>query len=122
MKEETHEYTDTIIPIPLWAVILIAALCWPAAALADEVFRGKDQQDVETVLRITDKPCASKEVLAFLHERLLDDRRFKASVLTWKGQDWPSCYAEKDETVFSIDSEGSPFQPVPRSMFRDESI
>lgn len=108
--------------LPKWVWVFAFIVCWPSMVIGDEVFRGKDREEVDLALRLKDEPCSSAAVLAVLHDSLLDDRRFKRSILTWKGQDWESCYAEKDATVYSIDSEGSKFQPVPRSMFKDESI
>ena len=106
---------------------LIVALIWlvtlPATVLADEIHRNKDNDGVPMALRLTDKPCTNASVREYLADHLLDDRRFKRSVLTWKGEDWESCYVEKDNQIFSIDSNKDPLSPpIPRGLFRDESI
>jgi hypothetical protein len=108
-----------------WALILgmvLAAALYPALASAYEVFRSIDNTGRPAALKLHDKPCTNAKVQAKLYERLLDDRRFKAATLTYQGRDWASCWVERQGTVLSIDEEGAPFQPVPRHLFRDESI
>jgi hypothetical protein len=110
-----------------WVFIAAAALgvlalsFFAGRATAAEVFKAENEQG-PVVLRLSKEPCTDKKMLDVLYERILDDRRFKAAVLTYGGKDWKSCWVEVDGAVLSIDEEGAPFQPVPRQMFREEGI
>lgn len=108
----------------LWLSVILAIVIGAAVVTchADEVYRDKDEQGRVVVYRMTDKPCIDKNVRAHLYMRLLDDRRFRAGVLTWQGKDWASCWIDLRGTIHSIDAEGAPFQPVLRKLFRDETI
>lgn len=103
----------------LLALVIAGAI---VSAHAADVFRDKDDLGGPAVYRLSDKPCTHPKVLAHLRGHILDDRRFKAGTLTWHGKDWASCWIEIRGTVHSIDEEGSPFSPVLRKLFRDESI
>lgn len=114
-----------ILPWLVWAVIFglaVGAALYPACSRAAEVFRGLDDIGGPAVLTLYEKPCTNELVLAHLHDKLLDYRRFKESVLKWHGREWASCWAERHGVVHSMDEAGSPFQPVPRRLFRDESV
>lgn len=87
-----------------------------------EVYRGIDNQGGPAVLTLQEQPCTNAKVLAKLYEQFLDDRRFKASTLLYHGKEWASCWVERRGTVHSMDEEGAPFQPIPRRLFRDESV
>jgi hypothetical protein len=91
------------------------------------VFRGTHQDGSQVALRIfTAKPCTDDRVLMFLDKKygappdLLP--HFKASILTWQGKDWASCWIEQQGYVVSVDEEGAPFQPVRMSKMKDEGI
>jgi hypothetical protein len=59
MDDKDHQYHDTIIPLPFWALLLIALVCWPAAVLAQPMFV-TESDGVRIVL--FDEPCQVKEV------------------------------------------------------------
>lgn len=111
----------TVLPWSVWA--LLGALApYTSCVSAAEVFRGADNQGGPAVLTLHEKPCTNTKVLTKLHDQFLDDRRFKASTLFYHGKEWASCWAERRGIVHSMDEEGAPFQPVPRRMFKDESV
>lgn len=124
----THEAKEERRKLRSWAHYAFGAGCALALfiaafnAIADEIFRSKDHQGQDAVLRIKNEPCANKKVIDKLQADFLDYRLFKASVLTWKGKDFASCWVEKNGHVLSVDEDGSPFQPVPRRVFKNESI
>lgn len=106
------------------AVTVLATLAlafFAGRATASDVFKSENAQG-PVVLRLSESPCTDKKVRAALYAKILDDRRFKAATLTYAGKDWRSCYVEVDGNVLSIDEEGAPFQPVPRHLFKDDSI
>lgn len=93
-----------------------------APAAPSEYFQSFGQDGSIAALRIFQAPCTDKKVVAQLRDKALDVRRFKASVLTYGGRNWASCWIDIRQLVFSIDEEGSPFQAVPRSLFKDNTI
>jgi hypothetical protein len=91
------------------------------------VFRATHDDGSPVALRIfTAKPCTDDRVLMFLDKKygappdLLP--HFKASILTWQGKDWASCWIEQQGYVVSVDEEGAPFQPVRMSRMKDEAL
>lgn len=108
----------------LWLSVVLALVIGAGIVTchASEIYRDRHEDGSPVAYRLTDKPCTDKKVRAYLYMRLLDDRRFRAGILTWKGKDWASCWIEIRGTVHSIDEEGAPFQPVLRKLFKDESI
>lgn len=103
-------------------VVGLFAVGLVTCAQAAEVFRGLDSMGGPAALRIKEEPCTNEKVLAQLRDNMLDVTRFKAATLTYHGREWASCWAERRGVVHSMDEEGSPFQAVPRRLFRDESI
>lgn len=121
-QPQTRFWRRTLIA---WLVVVVAGaggLAYCARAGAAEVFRGFDRQGGVAALKLQEEPCTNKAVMEQLRKRALDVRRFKAAVLTYGGRDWASCWIDLDDTVLSIDEEGAPFQPVPRHLFKDNSI
>lgn len=116
----------TIIPLKVWLLLLL--LAYSQVAYASEVFRNKDDKGGPAVLRLLKKPCTNAKVLSHLHDRVLDNKRFRAAEFHYWGKDWASCWVElkkpgeRSGVILSIDEDGAAFQPVPRSMFKDESI
>ena len=115
----------------VWAsfALLVAAFIGLPTAFAQtteesEVFRAEGKNGHPAALRIFQSPCEDAQVLAHLIRRGAAEmvQGFKKAVLTWDGKDWSSCWIEVDGIVFSLDEENSPFQPVPRAMFKDDSV
>lgn len=98
-------------------------LLYAASAHAAPVFRGQSNDGKVMSLRLLNEPCAEK-VKMHLAVRVPAAfmEKFKAARLTFGGRDWDSCWVEHDGYVFSIDEEGAPLQPIPRTAFREESI
>ena|SRR3990167_1260323 len=105
---------------------LVAALLylafWPSKAQAAEVFRDKDDRGGPAVLKLSDKPCTNAKVRAHLFDKLLDDRRFKAATLFYWGREWAACWVDRNGIVHSMDEQGAPLQPVPRTAFKDDAV
>jgi hypothetical protein len=95
-----------------------------SVALAGEVFRGEDLDGRFASLELFQEPCANDAVLAWLKANLQLKLvpLFNRAVLRWKGKDWASCWLDVNGTVYSVDEEGSKFQPVPRAFFKDDSV
>lgn len=111
----------------LAAILVLFLAGGIVSAWSAEVYRNLDDRGGPAVLKLYEKPCTDAKVKAHLFAQLLDDRRFKAATLHYWGRDWASCWAEVtnrhgQKIVISIDEQGSPFQPVPRALFRDESV
>lgn len=114
--------SPTVLAWWIWGALALAMILVPLLAHSAEVYRDRDDQGGPAIYRLSEKPCTHPKVLEHLRAQILDDRRFKAGILTWHGKEWASCWIEVRGTVLSIDEEGSPFSPVLRKLFRDESI
>lgn len=116
----------TVLAWWVWAAIVAGViggmLLWAGKVHADQVYRDKNDDGSPVMYRKTDKPCTNKGVLKTLHGMILDDRRFRAGQLLWKGKEWASCWVEVKGTIFSWDEAGAPFQPLPKAMFKDPSV
>lgn len=106
----------------LIAAFLLGSALYAGKVYAAEVFKAEGQDGSPIAYRLTDKPCTNKGVLKYLYGRVMDDRRFKAGILTWKGKNYESCWIDVDGYVHSWDSTGEKFQPVPRGMFKESTI
>jgi hypothetical protein len=107
----------------LWLILIVVVVALATNAHAADTFRlpgeaGKDQ----VVIVLRDAPCTDVEVLGYLHDGLLDERRFKKAELEWKGEAFGACWAELQNHVLTIGSDREPLPPIPRARFRDESI
>lgn len=122
------EPRPTILPLVLLALLVGVVLAFALysgrlhaePALSGPIFRSFGQNGQPAALRIFEAPCSDPKVLQRIRPH--HHQEFKAARLTWGGQDWASCWIELDGIVYSIDEEGSEFQPVPRRMFRDDSV
>ena len=113
----------TVLPWYIWAAVILTAI-WATNAASAEVFRvpGPDGKDA-MVVRLHETSCADKDVLKYLHENILDDRRFKKADLEWEGQPFGACWIELNGRVHPIGSDKKPIQPpIPRIMFREEGV
>jgi hypothetical protein len=111
----------------MFAVIAAVLLLHPLfirTAHSAPVFKAEGADGSHAGLRLLDAPCAEEKVLVHLRLRVQPALlpRFKAAVLTWGGRVWASCWIDVDGVVYSMDEEGSLFQPVPRPLFRDDSV
>ena len=104
------------------AVLIFGPLIYLAQAQAAEVFRDKDDRGGPAVLKLSDKPCTNAKVRAHLFDKLLDDRRFKAATLFYWGREWAACWVDRNGIVHSMDEQGAPLQPVPRTAFKDDAV
>lgn len=109
----------------VWAAFaLLVASCTPAPALAAEIFKSVGTNGQPMSLTLKDTPCSDVVVLKHLagnvRPEFLD--KFKNARLYWAGKEWASCWLELDGVVYSLDEEGTPLQPIPRSAFRDDAV
>jgi hypothetical protein len=104
-------------------IFCLPAALLPAVASSADTFKLTDptgRVDVQIVLR--DSPCVDKDVLEYLGENLLDDRKFKKADLEWKGETFGACYGEAHGLVYAVGSDKRPIKAIPRSAFKDEKI
>lgn len=102
--------------------LLFLATAVPTIAAETFRVRGEDGKD-SMVLVLRETPCVDKEVLGYLHEHVLDDRRFKKAELLWEGEPYGACWIEINGRVHPIGSDRKPIQPpIPRAVFKDESV
>lgn len=115
-----------IIPVLIWAVIIglaIGAALYAGKVYAAPVFRAIGDDDGKPMaLRLLITPCGDKVKphLAKVNPRFVP--KLKAAILTWGGKNWASCWVEVNGTVYSIDEEGSFFQPIPTRLFIDDAV
>ena len=109
--------------VALGFILAVAGYAHGQTVVSSEVFRSQGSNGQPMVLRIFQTPCEDAAVLKHLLPRVLPEVlvKFKAARLTWEGKDWASCWIEVRGRVYSIDAEGSQFQPIPRSLFLDEA-
>ena len=120
----------TIMPWTFWALVLVAVFGALHSGKAFSALNFKiDTPQGVVGLRLSEAPCTNKKVLSHIREEF--HSMFKAAVLTWGGRDWHSCYMVVEladqlgmvqDTVISVDEEGSPLVPIPKSKFLDDSI
>ena len=121
------------LPWLLWALIIglvIGLVFYASKANAALNYRAQGSNGQVAGLRLSEAPCSYEKVLP--HIKAEWHQKFKAAILTYGGRDWQSCYLEFEtmnpETgrpevfIFSVDEEGVQFQPIPKRMFRDDSI
>lgn len=117
-----------ILPWAIWAAIIgitLAAALYPAMGHAAEVFRSQDDKGGAANLTLHAEPCGDAKVMAHLVQKGIPAEwigKFQRATLFYWGRNWASCWVEYNGTVISFDEEGAPFQPIPRRLFRDESI
>ena len=121
MTDDTH----TLIPLPAWFVLIVTLLfgC-PSNAYSAPVFKAEGVNGKPASLRLFETPCTSPKVVNQLNSMVKPQliAMFKRASLLWDGKTWESCWLDLDGVVFSIDEEGSQFQPVPRVLFREDTI
>lgn len=117
-----------------WALVTILAatilyfglpLIYSVRAQAAEVLRFLDDKGGPASLRLYEEKCTNETVNAQLRRMQVTPEniaRFKRSTLFYWGREWASCWIELSGRILSIDEEGSPLRPIPRSAFRDETI
>lgn len=104
----------------IFATFALAVILSPLMAQADEV-RTPDGQ--YGYIRHEAK-CDDADILKHLAGMGAGSRldEFKNGTLTYEGKNWRSCWIEVDGTVYSVDSEGAPFQPLPVSIFKKTGL
>lgn len=85
-----------------------------------EVFRSQDDKGGAAILKLHAEPCGNEKVLAHITTPFRP--LFKRATLFYWGQEWASCWLDHDGIVISVDEMGAQFQPVPRRLFKDESV
>jgi hypothetical protein len=130
-RAERHELRK-VIGILLVVGVLVGlflgvAGCADAQSERSLVFRALHRDGSPVVFRaFTAKPCTDARILGFLKHKFGAPAEllphFKASILTWQGKDWASCWIEQQGYVVSVDEEGSSFQPVRMSRMKDEAL
>lgn len=115
-KHERWALRRIIVGIIAALVLGLGGAFWLKKALADEV-RTPDGQ--YGYIR-HEAQCDDADILAHLARMgagaMLE--QFKKGTLTHKGENWRSCWIEVDGTVYSVDSEGAQFQPLPVGIFK----
>jgi hypothetical protein len=118
----------TILPWVFWFLVGLAMFGVMNATKAALNYQSLGRDGQVAGLRLSNAPCTQPVVLRHINPEW--HSKFKAAVLTYGGKEWHSCYIESDvvvngkeqKVIFSIDEEGAPFQPIPKSMFREDSI
>jgi hypothetical protein len=102
-------------------IAILLSLCAASSAFAADTFRLKDQSGADVVVIVLhESACTDKDVLAYLHDNVFDDRRFKKAHLEWDKQTFGACWIELHGDVHTVGSDRRPLQPLPRSAFKDE--
>ena len=109
---------ETVFPLPFWFVLLVTLL-FGCPANADPVFKAQGTNGSPVSLRLLQEPCPEK---VSKHIRPEMASMFKRSILYWEGKSWESCWLDHGGIIHSIDEEGSILQPIPRSLFKDDSV
>jgi hypothetical protein len=126
MTDQEYEDLDrrelTILGRWFWGTVIavVAVFLWSVQAYAAKVFKAEGRDGNPAALRLFDKPCTDQKVLSKVMEAMRD--KLKAAQLTYGGAEWASCWIELNGSVYSIDEEGAPFQPVPRYLFKEEGV
>lgn len=108
-----------------WLIfIALAGVGIVKCAQAAPTFNAFGMDGNPAALELRQTPCENAAVVKHLREKVKPEyiSSFRAAVLTWGGKQWASCWIERDGVIFSIDEEGSYFQPTPRRFFRDNAI
>lgn len=104
---------------------LLAALfvLVPTVAAAP-TFKTEGANNKPMALTLLATPCKNKDVLRHIADKVRPDlqAKFMAARLLWDGKVWASCWIVMGGIVFSIDEEGSPLQPIPIELFKDDSV
>lgn len=117
--EGKRYHRKTCLPISFWIGVIALTGCflYGAKAFADTSFQAKDGS-VKYVRHSAQ--CEDADILKYLLAmgagHLID--QFKKGTLTYGGREWRSCWIEMQETVFSVDEEGSPLEPIPATLFK----
>lgn len=116
----------TILPLKYWFLLAL----FVGVGTAEAALNYRVESPNGTVgLRLSEAPCTEAKVL--MHIKPSFHSKFKAAVLTYGGRDWHSCYIEVETpdqqgklipVIYSIDEEGSQFQPIPKRVFKDDTI
>lgn len=105
--------------VVLWLSVILGIFLAAGVIVAHAApsFKSKDDRGGPASLHIYETPCESEKVKQ--HIRAQFHHLFKKSSLFYWGQTWESCWIEEDGVVHSVDEQGAPFQPIPRSLFRE---
>ncbi len=129
MLEDPYEYEEQRITVsPYWLLIvallipiaLVGAL-WAGKVYADDSV-GTHDGSVKYVRH--EAQCDDADILAVLLRMGAGDflATFKKGTLTYGGREWRSCWTEIDGTVYSVDEEGVPFEPIPARSFKKTGV
>ena len=123
-QERTYRRVHRMLLVLLVGVLLAFGFLLVKNADAGPVFRSHAPDGRPAALRLFNEPCVNEKVQAFLTVQVRPEFavQFQRAVLTWAGKDWASCWMEWRGMVYSVDEEGVPFQPIPRSVFKDDSV
>lgn len=104
--------------------LLLVVYSAPATAGESVVFRATGETGRPAALRLFDEPCTDAAVVRQLVAKIRSDLvdGFRRGRLTWEGKDWESCWMLHEDVVYSIDEEGSMFQPIPLRLFKSDSV
>lgn len=94
-------------------------------AIGAEVFRGIDDRGGQMVLKLYPEKCTNEAVLAHLVRGEIAPEAiatFKKATLFYWGREWASCWIEAGGRVYSVDEEGAMLRPLPRSVFKNDSV
>lgn len=110
--------------ILLMVLLLFLASVWLTAHAAD-VHTGKAMDEgklIDYKLTLLKGACDDKSVLEYLHDNVLDDRRFTKGAILWDGKPFAACWIDINDEVYFIGSDKAPLRPVPRGNFAEEGV
>lgn len=104
--------------------LLVALFIVMPAIFAAPTFRSTGNNGQPMSLTLLETKCSNAKVLAHIINRIRPELidQLKNATLYWEGKSWASCWVEVDGVVYSMDEEGAPLQPIPRSAFLDNSV
>ena len=105
-----------------FALLVVMLIVGPV--FAAPTFKGTGLNDKPASLTLLKTQCSNATVLKhWLRQgkpEFLD--KLKDARLLWDGKVWSSCWLLFNGVVYSIDEEGSKFQPIPLGAFRDDAV
>jgi hypothetical protein len=116
MTDDQH----TILPLPVWFALLVTLLfgC-PSNVYSAPIFKAQGSNGSPVSLRLLQEPCHEK---VSKHIRPEMVQMFKRSILYWEGKLWESCWLDHGGVIHSVDEEGVILEPIPRILFKEDSV
>ena len=110
----------------VWALFALLVALFVVTPMVDAapVLKTQDRSGGAVSLTLLETQCSNAVVLKHLLGQVKPEllNKFKDARLLWEGKVWASCWIEIGGMVYSMDAEGVPLQPLPRSAFREGSV